>query len=212
MLKKSLIAVVALGLLALPAWAGMDYMKEFPAAGVYTIHSLPSFNIAVGDRTEVLTCEAELVLRTGTPYLTEDGQRRVELEIIDWHATGTSELLGKVSFRMLKDAATADESYVQSYQFWNPAQPLDFPAHAQFAVMYELETEYGTVTGLYGLTEGAIRSFPPTDEIFTMEKGDTAALMAALMPESVATLSAAGEVTPVNVTVRPAACACITPE
>lgn len=207
MLKKSLIALAAFGLLASPALTA-----EFPETGVYTIHSLPSFNIAVGDRTEVLTCEAQLVLRTGNPYVSEDGYRRVDLEILDWQATGTSELLGEVSFRMLKGAATPDPSYVRSFQVWNAAQPQDFPAHAQFAVMYELETEYGTVTGLYGLTEGAIRSFPPSGEIFTMEKGDTAALMAALMPEPVSALSAAGEVTPVNVTIRPAACACPTPD
>jgi len=206
MLKESLIAVAALGLVAVPAMAGnIDFMKEFPQAGVYTIYSLPSFNIVVGDRTEVLTCEAELVLRTGTPYVSDEGFRQVDLEIIDWHATGSSELLGEVTFRMI-EGDTPDQSYVRSYQIGD----RDFPAHAQFAVMYELETQFGTVSGLYGLTEGSIRAFPPANDLFTMEKGDTAALMAALMPEPVSALSAAGEVTPVNVTVRPVLCACPT--
>ncbi|MCP4661897.1 MAG: hypothetical protein GY856_41365 [bacterium] len=101
---------------------------------------------------------------------------------------------------------TPDPSYVQSYQLWTPENPHDFPAHAQFAVAYELETKFGIVSGLYGLAQGSIRSFPPTDEVFTMDKGDTAELMVALMPEPVSALSAAGEVTPVNVTVRPGAC------
>lgn len=209
-MKKTLIAMAAVCLLAVPAFAGnIDFMQEFPEAGTYVIHSLPSFNIVVGDRTEVLTCEAELTLETGTPYVTDDGKRRVDLKVVDWHATGTSELLGgDVNFRMLQGVTTAESSYVESYQLWNDASPQDFPAHAQFAVPYELETPFGTVSGLFGLTEGTIKAFPPSGDIFTMKKGDTAELMAALMPESVSSLSAAGEVTPVNVTVRPAACAC----
>ena len=109
---------------------------------------------------------------------------------------------------MQKGMPTHDASFVQSYQNWNPEKPLDFPAQAQFAMPYELETPFGNITGLYGLTAGSITSFPPApNSIFTMKKGDTAKVMAALMPQSLSALSAAGEVTPVNVTIRPAACA-----
>ena len=209
-MKKILSALAALALLATPAMAG-DFMKEMPAAGEYTIHSIPTFNIQVGDRTEVLECEAELKLRTSDPYVTATGQRRVDIEILDWTAKGTSELVGPVTFKMIQGAKAADTSYVESYQVWNAENPQDFPAHAQFAVSYELQTQFGTVTGLYGLTEGATSAFPPSDDIFTMVKGDTADLMAELMPEAVSSLSAAGEVTPINVTVRPAACLCPAP-
>lgn len=205
-LKKQLIISFALALCALPAIAEMP--TEFPKADVYTIHSKPSFNIAVGDRTEVVTCKAELRLRTSEPVIAEDGSRRVELEIIDWKADGYSELLGgDLHFNMQKGMPMRDPSFVKSYQTWNPDQPLDFPAHAQFAMPYELETPFGKISGLYGVTSGSITSFPPRNSIFTMKKGDTAEIVAALLPESVSSLSAAGEVTPVNVTIRPAACA-----
>jgi len=206
-MKKTLTTLAVLALLAAPAMAG-EFMKELPAAGTYTIHSLPSFNITVGDRSEVLTCDASLKLRTSDPYVTTDGTRRVDVEILDWTATGTSELIGDVTFKLIQGAKAADESYVQSYQVYDADNPKDFPAHAQFAVSYELQTQFGTVTGLYGFTEGSARAFPPRGDIFTMVKGDTADLMAELMPEAVSSLSAAGEVTPVNVSVRPSACFC----
>lgn len=208
-MKRTLVGIAALLVaLAIPAY-GLDVMAEFPEAGVYTIHSEPSFNVVVGDKVEVVTCKAELVLRTGTPYVTAEGKRHVDLEIIDWHATGTSKLFGgELNFQMLQGVPTPEKSYVESYHLYNAEDVRDFPAHAQFAVPYELDTPFGKVSGLFGLTEGTIRAFPPRGDIFTMQKGDTAELMAELMPEPVSSLSAAGEVTPVNVTVRPAACLC----
>lgn len=207
MSKKALmvVAILALALAAAPAVAKQP--SEFPASNVYTIHSQPSFNITVGDRVEVVTCKAELRLRTGKPYVAEDGVRRVDLEILDWKADGYSELLGgDLHFRMEKGRPMRDLSYVQSYQVWIPDRPMDFPAYAQFAVPYALETPFGKVTGLYGLTSGMINNFPPKNSVFTMKKGDTANIVATLLPESISSMSAAGEVTPVNVTVRPSAC------
>ena len=207
MLRKHMLLVAALALLALPAFAAQQ--AQFPQANVYTIHSLPSFNITVGDRVEVVTCKAELRLRTAEPVLAADGTRRVDLQIIDWKADGYSELLGgDLHFRMEQGKAVADASYVKSHQLWNAAKPKDFPAQAQFAVPYTLETPFGKVKGLYGVTTGQINSFPPRGAIFTMKKGDTAEIVAELLPESISSMSAAGEVTPVNVTVRPAACDC----
>jgi len=114
---------------------------------------------------------------------------------------------GDLHFRMQKGMPTRDPSFVQSYQVWSPEKPVDFPAQAQFAMPYELETPFGNITGLYGLTAGSITAFPPAPHsIFTMKKGDTAKILTALMPASLSSLSAAGEVTPVNVTIRPAAC------
>ncbi len=206
MSKKHLFGVALLMLAAIPAVAAGP--SVFPAPDVYTIHSKPSFNITVGDRVEVVTCKAELKVRTGKPYIAEDGARRVDLEILDWKADGYSEALGgDLHFRMEKNRPMRDPSFVKSYQSWNPDKPLDFPAEAQFAMPYVLDTPFGKINGLYGVTGGSITSFPPRNSIFTMKKGDTAEIVAALMPESVSSMSAAGEVTPVNVTIRPAACA-----
>lgn len=205
MSKKHLVALAVLALAAAPAFAGGA--AEFPAPDVYTIRSQPAFNVTVGDRVEVVTCKAELKLRTGQPYVAADGMRRVDLQILDWKADGYSKLLGgDLHFKMQKGAPMREASYVQSYQLWNPEQPMDFPAHAQFAMPYELETPFGSIKGLYGLTSGSIGQFPPRGSLFTMKKGDTAEIVAALLPESISSLSAAGEVTPVNVTIRPSAC------
>ncbi len=209
MSKRCLALLALLALLAIPAIAEEpQFQPEFPGSNVYTISSHPSFNVAVGDRTEVVTCHAKLRLRTSEPYLAPDGSRRVDLTILDWHADGNSDLLGgELHFKMEHGRSMRDPSYVKSYQTWNADSPQDFPAYAQFSMPYELETPFGKINGLYGLTSGSITSFPPHGSIFTMKKGDTAQIMEALMPEPVSALSTAGEVTPVNVTVRPAACA-----
>jgi hypothetical protein len=211
MLKKCLLVLAVLAMAVGPVLAEQPAAKqstEFPAPSVWTLNSRPAFNVTVGDRVEVVTCNAQLHLRTGKPYVAANGMRRVDLEIIDWKADGYSDLLGgELHFRMQKGMPTHDTSFVQSYQAWNPERPMDFPAQAQFAMPYELETPFGNITGLYGLTSGSITQFPPAPHsIFTMKKGDTAKLVAALMPASLSSLSAAGEVTPVNVTIRPAAC------
>jgi hypothetical protein len=206
----ALFAVLAL-VVAVPAFAKEP--NAFPVSNVYVIHSMPNFNITVGDRAEVVTCKAQLTLRTGAPYVAADGTRRVDLEILDWKADGYSELMGgDLHFRMEKGRAMREASYVKSYQSWTPDNPKDFPAYAQFAMPYELETPFGKVTGLYGLTSGMINNFPPKGSVFTMKKGDTANIVTALLPASISSLSAAGEVTPVNVTVRPAACLDVDPE
>lgn len=206
--KRLLVHCVAVALLATPVLAGewQETMKEFPPAAEFTINSNPVFNVNVGDRREVVKCKANLVLRTSDPVVTADGKRRVELEVVSWRAVGQSELLGELKFRMI-DGEASEPSYIESFRSWIPENPQDFPAFAQFALPYELETQFGTVTGLYGVTQGRIHTFPPSKgDIFVMEKGNTAELMAALMPEPVSALSAAGDVTPVNVTVRPAEC------
>lgn len=206
MSKKHLVIVAILALAGLPVFAGDA--AQFPPANEYSFYSEPAFNIAVGDRTEVVTCKAQLKLRAGDPYVAADGVRRVDLEILDWKADGYSALLGgALHFRMEQGVKTSDASFVVSNQAWAAGQAQDFPGVAQFAMPYSLETPFGEIKGLYGVTSGAITSFPPQQNaIFTMKKGDTAEVVAALLPESISALSAAGEVTPVNVTVRPEAC------
>jgi hypothetical protein len=179
---------------------------NFPTAGVYEIHSKPTFLITVGDSKEVVECDATLVVRAADPYINDRGAHRVDLKVVDWKADGKSALLGgDLKFRMQKGAKTTEESFVESYQL---AGTRDFPAQAQFAVPYELHTPFGTVKGLYGVTRGTIKAFPPRGDIFLMEKGDIANLMAELMPEPLSELSAAGKVAPVQIKVQPLACAC----
>ena len=210
-MRNKLRVAVGLGLslalfmaLALPASAADE---TFPKPAQYVLHSKPNFTITVGENKELVTCTASLVLTTGQPYVTADGKRRVDLKVIDWNATGTSKLLGgEITFRMRRDAKTSDKSFVESYEVVQ-AGSHDFPAKAQFAMPYEVDTPFGTVSNLYGVTSGTIESFPPQPgSQFKMQKGDVAHLMAELMPAPLSSLSAAGEVTGVEATIEPEAC------
>jgi hypothetical protein len=193
---------------SLPAFAGSTQgaAEDFPKAGLYEIRSNPTFMIRVGEGKEVVKCDAVLTLRAGDPYVTAAGTRRVDLTIMNWKADGTSELLGgPLRFRMVQGGKTEDPSYVETFQ---PAgKDHDFPAQAQFAVPYKIETPFGTVNGLYGVTRGTIHSFPPRGDVFSMAKGDVANLVASLMPAPLSAMSAAGEVTPQEVQIQPLACA-----
>jgi len=204
--RKSLIALAAcLALLVAlaPAEAGKS---AFPRAGQYVIKSKPTFLITVGENQEVVECQATLTIRAGNPYITAKGTRRVDLEVIDWKASGKSELLGgPLNFRMKKGMKVDDKSFVETVGL---AKVADFPAQAQFAVPYELSTPFGSVSNLVGVTRGSIKAFPPSDDVFVMEKGDIAKVMAELMPTPLSAMSASGEVTPLDVTIRPLACAC----
>jgi hypothetical protein len=198
------ISLALLVVLVLPA-AASD--RAFPSPAQYVLHSNPHFAITVGENKELVICKADLVLTTGTPYVSADGKRRVDLKIVDWTATGNSKLLGgEITFRMRKDATTADKSFVESYERFQ-ADSHDFPAKAQFAMPYEVDTPFGTVTNLYGVTSGTIEAFPPQPGAqFKMFKGDVAHLMAELMPAPLSALSAAGEVTAVAATIEPEEC------
>jgi hypothetical protein len=70
-----------------------------------------------------------------------------------------------------------------------------------------VDTPFGTVTNLYGVTAGTIEAFPPQPgALFKMQKGDVAHLMAELMPAPLSSLSAAGEVAPVFAAIEPDSC------
>lgn len=200
------ICLALLSCVALSAPAAADN-RAFPQSAQYVLHSNPKFAVTVGENKELVVCKAELVLTTGTPYVSADGKRRVDLKILDWNATGTSKLLGgEITFRMRKDATTADRSFVESYELVQ-AGSHDFPAKAQFAMPYEVDTPFGTVSNLYGVTAGTIESFPPQPGAqFKMYKGDVAHLMAELMPAPLSALSAAGEVSVVDAAIEPEEC------
>jgi len=200
------VLILALVLVAVPVFAGQ--MANFPKAGEYTIHSHPSFLVSVGDSKEVVNCNATLLLRAGDPYITKQGTHRVDLTILDWKADGTSKLLGgPLNFRMMQGTKVADSSFVETYGVVKTGAK-EFPAKAQFAVPYEIDTPFGTVSNLTGVTRGTIKAFPPSGDTFLMEKGDVAKVMAQLMPGQLSSVSAAGEVSPAEVKITPLACDC----
>ena len=208
--RSVLLLALVLAVVAVPAFAGQ--MANFPKAGEYTIHSQPSFLVNVGDSKEVVNCKATLVLRAGDPYITKQGTHRVDLTILDWKADGTSKLLGgPLNFRLVKGAKVTDESFVETYGVVKTGAK-EFPAKAQFTVPYEIDTPFGTVSNLTGVTRGTIKAFPPVDDTFLMEKGDVAKVMAQLMPAQLSSVSAAGEVSPAEVKITPLACACVGPD
>jgi hypothetical protein len=203
--RKSLFLALAIVLVAVPAFAG-GVMANFPKAGEYTIHSHPSFLINVGDAKEVVECNATLVLRAGDPYTTPQGTRRVDLTILNWKADGDSKLLGgPLHFRMEQGVKSPDQSYVETYGVAKTGSN-EFPAKAQFSVPYEVETPFGTVSNLSGVTRGTIKSFPPHGDTFLMQKGDIANVLAELMPAQLSSISAAGEVRKARVKITPLAC------
>ncbi|MEM7480039.1 MAG: hypothetical protein AAF481_02600 [Acidobacteriota bacterium] len=206
-MKKTLLFAALVSLVAVPALAGGSLsVSNFPTAGEYVINSHPSFLINVGDTKEVIECDATLRLRASDPYVTASGAKRVDLTVLDWKADGFSKLLdGELNFRMRQGAEPVGESYVESYQ---QAGTHDFPAQAQFAVPYEVETPFGTIAGLHGITRGSIKAFPPSGDIFLMEKGDIGDLMADIMPAPLSALSAAGDTREETVEVQPISCLC----
>jgi hypothetical protein len=187
MVRKSLVFVIMLALvvaLAPMASAGTSNWS-FPKAGQYTINSHPSFLVTVGDTKEVVECNATLVVKAGDPYITKTGTRRVDLQIV---------------------------SFVETYQVAKASSSAaDFPAKAQFAVPYEIDTPFGVVSNLVGVTRGTIKAFPPSNDVFIMEKGDIAKLMNALMPAPLSSMSASGTVQPAAVSIQPLACGCPAP-
>jgi hypothetical protein len=161
--KSTLFVALILVLVCVPAFAGQ--MASFPKAGVYTINSHPSFMIKVGSNKEVVECDATLQVLADDSYTTKQGTRRVDLTILDWKANGSSKLLGgPLHFRMIKGAKSADASFVETYQVANASNnQKDFPAKAQFAVPYEIDTPFGTVSNLNGVTAApSMPSRPPT--------------------------------------------------
>jgi len=210
-MNRNRIGVFVLSLLligmAVPALAATSAdARDFPQAGLYELHSHPTFMVKVGDNKEVVKCDATLRIRTSDPYLTAAGTRRVDLTVVDWKADGESNLFGgPLHFRMVQGAKTQDPSFVETFQAASKGH--DFPAQAQFVVPYKLETPFGVVNGLYGVTRGTIHSFPPKGDVFAMAKGDVAHLVTALMPAPLSAMSAAGDVQTQTVEVQPLACA-----
>ena len=196
-LTKAALLVACLMLVVSTVSAGG---KELPKAGEYVINSQPQFRVTVGDSEELVKCEAVLVLKTTDPYVTDQNTRRVDVQVVDWKATGTSELLGgQLQFRMIPGSVD-EESYIEA------KSAESFPAHAQFAIKYEMETPFGVMTNLVGVTWGQINAFPPAPgDTMQLRKG-AGGLVAQLMPVPLSAMSAAGAVQAQSAAVEAVSC------
>ncbi len=182
-LTKAVLLAACLALVASSATAG-----ELPKPGDYVIKSHPQFRVTVGDAEEMVYCDATLVLRTTEPFATGANTQRINMQVVAWEASGTSELLGgKLQFRMIPGSVD-EESYIETKDANN------FPAYAQFAIKYELETPFGVLSDLTGLTWGNISAFPPANgDKMQLRKGQKD-LIAHLLPAPLSAMSAAGMV------------------
>lgn len=147
-------------------------MKNFPEPGKYIITSNPIFLVVKDGQREVVVLDAKLTLETGRAYMESSSKkRRVDLDIQDWEAHGTSKLLGTdITLRMQHDkgaAQTDRPSFVEAHG------DEDFPATAQFVLPYSMATAMGEIGGLVGVTHGTINAFPPRpNDLFQMEKAE----------------------------------------
>jgi hypothetical protein len=210
--KAVLAFCLSLSLLsALPALAG-EKQTKFPDSATYVLHSNPKFAVTVGENKELVVCKAKLVVKAGEPFITERGKRRVQFQVVDWEAIGTSKLLGgELRFKMIPGASKGDLNFVESYEVV-AENSQDFPARAQFELIYTLKTPFGTVARMQGVASGTIESFPPQPGAqFKMQKGNSAELMAQLMPAPLYSMSAAGEVKAQPVTIEPEECRDVAP-
>jgi hypothetical protein len=135
----------------------------FPKSGEFEIRSFPMFQLSNGKQAEVLVCEAKMVLRTSEPR-GAGPRRQIDVDILDWVATGRSRLLGgPVEFRLTPEGRRP-KSWVRA------GREGDLPGQARFALRYQVTTPQGTVRGLNGVAKGPIRSFPPRGDIFMVDK------------------------------------------
>lgn len=203
---KAVLAVICLAILGTVVMAEND--NPFPSAKEYTINSRPSFLVKVGDSQEVVKCKAQLLLRASDSYITATGTRKVDLNILNWNATGYSHLLGgELKFRMLPGVEVEETSFVETFRVVSEGDSSsDFPAKAQFSLAYELETPFGTMSNLTGVTQGHIKSFPPVGDLFMMRKGGISDLMSHLLPAPLSALSAGGMVQRQTISVTAISC------
>lgn len=144
----------------------VQVMNNFPTAGRYEFNSQPIFKVSKGGKSEVIVCQGKMVIQTQKPFLNSDKKQQVNVEVLEWKAVGTSELLGgPVVLTMTKGRKGSEASRVVA------STTKDFPADAQFAVSYEMKTSSGTVSGLNGVIRGVIRALPPLPaDMMSMDK------------------------------------------
>jgi hypothetical protein len=143
----------------------VQVMNNFPTAGRYEFNSQPIFKVSKGGKSEVIVCQGKMVIQTQKPFLNRDKKQQVNVEVLEWKAVGTSELLGgPVVLTMTKGNAKKTSHVVAS-------NTKDFPANAQFSVSYEMKTSSETISGLTGVIKGVIRALPPLPaDVMSMDK------------------------------------------
>ncbi|HRC84132.1 MAG TPA: hypothetical protein PK413_00830 [Thermoanaerobaculia bacterium] len=141
----------------------MSNPSAFPKAARFDIHSVPMFLLQAGDRSELLICKAKMQVNTSEPKRDAQRRRQIDVEVLDWVATGKSRMLGgRVEFRMTP--SRGHKSWVRA------GREGDLPGVARFAMRYQVTTPQGTVTGLTGIASGPISAFPPRGDLFKITK------------------------------------------
>ena len=190
-------------LAAVPAFAGGA--AEFPGPRCLHHQAAAAFSAYVGDRVEVVTCKAEFQDPHRPAYVAADGMRRVDLQILDWKADGyfASSSAATCTSRCSRAPRCASPATCSRTRRGTPSSRWTSRRTAQFRdVLRVSHSSFGQIKGLYGFSLRASSARLAVHD----EEGRHRGNVVALLPESISSMSAAGEVTPVNVTVRPAAC------
>lgn len=144
---------------------------NFPSAGRYEIDSKTIFQITAADKSEIILCQSKMVVTAKSPFLNSQKRRQINLEIVDWTATGNSELLGGLVEIRATNKGTRQESYILG------SEKQDFPADLVLAATFEIKTPDGKSIEQSGIMQGVIRSFPPQPaDMITMEKIDVGSM------------------------------------
>lgn len=136
----------------------------FPPAGEYEIYSRPEFFVQNGERGELLVCAGRIRLRTSDPVVDRRGRRRVKIEVLEWEAAGTSQILGGAEVRV--SATRSLNSYVEAM-----SDRADLPGRMVLSIMSSTWVNGERVDEHRGRAEGLVSAFPPA-------RGDLFALSA----------------------------------
>lgn len=137
---------------------------RFPPAGRYEIFNTPIFHVVVGEQEELLRCKGRLVVETSDAISTRKGLRRIDLEVVDWEASGESRLLGgTVKFVVTKGL----KAYVDA-----GSERADFPGRMTVGVRAQTYLNDQQVDEHESKVTGLISAFPPQEgDLFDISWG-----------------------------------------
>lgn len=125
----------------------------FPEAGDYAVYSSVTFFVQRGGAGELVDCDSRMFISLSDARLSEEGQRVVEMNVMEWEAYGQSELLGgEIGFRLVENL----DSRVTA---GSPA--ADLPGKMYVSGMLETFFNGTKVDESFGEAEGLISRFPP---------------------------------------------------
>lgn len=109
---------------------------EFPSAGIDIVDHILRIQVDVGDDGEIdetLTLYGKMLLQRGDPYVTEDGLRQIDFQVMSWMATGWSELFQQNITYVLSEDVEQPMSTITAEQ-----AESDFPATFLFNVIFDV--------------------------------------------------------------------------